>query len=72
MRRTKVKWCEKGGEEDTFSQTVRGKQDPADQYMEKKEEDTFSERGGIKEEVPACDTLMGPTCESESEEEYFQ
>jgi len=53
MRRTKLKRCKKGGEEDTFSQTVREKQDPADQYMEKKEEDTFSERGGIKEEVPA-------------------
>ena len=26
-------------------------EDPADQYMEKKEEDTFSERGGIEEEA---------------------
>jgi len=54
---------EKGGEEDTFRRAVRGAAinhlikintiggDPADQYMKKKKEDTFSERGGIKEEA---------------------
>jgi len=54
---------EKGGEEDTFRRAVRDAanhplteinmigRDPADQYMEKKKEDTFSEREGIKEEA---------------------
>ena len=54
---------EKGGEEDTFRRAVRDAAnhplkeintiggDPADQYMEKKKEDTFSEREGIKEEA---------------------
>jgi hypothetical protein len=46
--------------------------DPVDQYMKKKKQDTFSERGESRMRRPACDTLPGPTCESESEEGYFQ
>ena len=73
MRRTKVKWCKKRRRRGYIQSNSEGKTrscwsiygEEGGGYFQWKR---WNQGGGAR----PCDTLMGPTCESESEEGYFQ
>ena len=79
IKSAEVKRCKKGGEEDTFSRRVREQTRSMDSlrscwsiYLEKRRRILSVKEGESRRRSPACDTLLGPTCESKSEEGYFQ